>query len=651
MEQNRLYPVLLTLNLFSLNGYFVGIKALVSPEEHTPEYPNPNFTGAVSMVNIVQPSPVPKPYLPHPDYKSAEYLEKYHAVQECYLNEKSKVAVPDLYAYNGIPQHQPDPAIGSHKLVGLRDDICFDRFGRYGPYGLGYELKDGGTSQALDTESSNSEVVWEKTGKINYGEVNWGKAQAACFEKNKQRFVAVGDSPYDSQFSETSTGLSKLERTAVVIRTYVGFQWTQHTILNFRAMISELSLKSGGEYDVHFLLHVKDDNAPIWSDTDTVQKILKANVPTEFHGLCTLWSEAQMKLYYPGDFGEAVENPSGSDIHGVYRSAHFPLQVFANNHPEYAHFWNWEMDMRFLGSYYELFDRLGAWGDAQPRDHLWERSAKYYIPSLHQTWGNFSDVVRQETERSKRQPIFGPLVFAGRTSLRSEERGEPILPASCATPSDPNYAKICGVGEAADLITLNPIFDAEESGWVFAQDVTGYERVFETPPRRCAIITASRLSRRLLNAMHEETWRLHHGMFSEMFPASMALHHGLKAVYAPHPVYLDRAWQPASSIDRAFNGGRDGSAGGHGSPFDFTNEHNHKGTSWYYNSEFSGLLWRRWLGYGQMDGRGDGGGRNGEGVLRGGKIEEEHPGGTGRLCMRSMLVHPIKWENPLERPE
>ena len=147
--------------------------------------------------------------------------------------------------------------------------------------------------------------------------------------------------------------------------------------------------------------------------------------------------------------------------------------------------------------------------------------------------------------------------------------------------------------------------------------------------------------------MHEETWRLRHAMFSEMFPASMALHHGLKAVYAPHPVCLDRDWD-VEAIDVTFNGGQDHSASGCGSPFDYQTEHTHKGTTWYYHSEFAGLLWRRRLGYPQVDGRGEDGGMYGGGILRGGKREEESREGAGRLCLRSMLVHPIKWEHPDE---
>jgi hypothetical protein len=494
--------------------------------------------------------------------------------------------------------------------------------------------------------------------------MDWSEAQHRCYEKNKGRFSPPDE---DQSLSTLSSAIHKpnnellkqrtvhgdnsslhrqpIDRIAVVIRTYVGFQWTRHAILNFRAMINELSLRSGGEYTVHFLLHVHDNEVPIWADAETAQRVLDDNVPLEFHGLCTLWSEAQMRLLYPGDFGAAVENPSGQDVHGVYRSAHMPLQHFALTHPQYAHFWNWEMDMRWLGDYYELFDRLGVFARNQSRTGLWERNERYYIPHVHGSWENFTALVRAETEASGRRPVLGPVLFAGRASVRSEEQGRSFLPASCARGSDP---ALCGVGEEADLITLNPIFDAENSGWVFSSDVTGYEDIFDVPPRRVAIITASRLSRRLLAVMHEETWRMRHAMFSEMFPATMALHHGLKAVYAPHPVYLDREWE-MDAVERAFNGGRGGSTSGHGSPFDYDNEHNHKGSSWYFNSEFSGLLWRRWLGYAQMDGRGDDGGRGAQGTLRGGKAEEERLDSTGRMCLRSVLLHPIKWEHPDER--
>lgn len=613
-----------------LDGYFWGLKTVVPKSHHVPEYPNRTREAPYPEPPRVQPLSVARPYNP---YSTEE------KVQTCFLDADEKIPAPDIWAYPGVPQHMPDPTLGSYEIFGIKDDICFDRFGRYGPYGLGYNKEDGGSGVGNDTENSNSERIWAETGKIDYRNVDWGFAQDRCLEKNKDRFLTP-----DPTSDELKPELGKKGRIAVVIRTYTGFKWTDHAILNFRALINELSLKSGGEYQVHFLMHVRDEDIPIWADDETVQKVLDANMPKEFHGLVTLWSVPQMRLFYPGEFGDAIANPSGSDIHGVYRSAHFPLQVFAMQHPEYEHFWNWEMDMRFLGSYYELFDRIGKWADKQPRPMAWERSARYYVPEHHGSWEDFSATVRNDTLHSGRPTIFGPVRFAGKTPLRAEQTGQSMLPPSCEYGKDKSQ---CGVGEGADIITLNPIFDVEQSGWVFWNDATGYE---SPPPRRCAIVTASRLSRRLLSAMHEEVFLNHHTAFSEMFPPTVALHHGLKAIFAPHPIYIDRGWQPlGSSVDAAFNGGRDHSTSGRGSPFDLSNEHNHKGTSWYFNSEFAGLVWRRWLGYAQMDGRDKHGGIAGAGTLRGGREEEESELSTGRLCLRSMLVHPIKFEDPNER--
>ncbi|KAM6487898.1 hypothetical protein HDV62DRAFT_4455 [Trichoderma sp. SZMC 28011] len=618
-----------------LNGYFHGLKALVAKSEHTPEYPNPAHQAPLGEPPLNQDVPTPKLYNPYSPDSNAEV---------CYLDKNNTIPAPSLYAYEGVPQYMPDPSIGSHSIFGIRDDVCFDRFGRYGPYGLGYKLVDGGSDVGVDTESSGSEVVWEKTGQINYGDIDWAEVQDRCATANKHRFAEP-----DPDTDKLKLVDGKKGRIAIVIRLYTGFPWTQLVVLNFRAMINELVLKSGGEYHVHFLLHVKDNNLPIWSDDVSVQQLLDSNVPPEFHGLVTLWSEAQMELFYPGKFEDPIgkppiNNPAMRGVHGVFRSAHLPLQVFALQHPEYEHFWNWEMDMRYLGNWYELFDRLGSWADKQPRKLLWERNERYYIPSHHGTWENFTEAVEQYTKDSGKPGVFGPVKFDEGKQLRFEQQGESAMPSSCVDdPEDPE----CGVGEAADLITLNPIFDVHGSAWVFANDATAYGK---TPPRRCAIITASRLSRRLLLAMHEEVWRHHHTMFSEMFPPSVAFHHGFKAVYAPHPVYLDRAWDPlGSAVDKVFNGGRDHSTSAVGSPFDLRNEHNHKGATWYFNSEFAGLLWRRWLGYAQRDTRGKDGHRKGGGKILGGKRAEESEESSGRMCLRSFLVHPIKFEAPDEK--
>lgn len=605
--------------------------------DHVPEYPNTTDTAPLPTPPIKK-GQLPKPIVYNP-YKTTGSKAK-----TCYLDKHNKVPAPDVYAYDGVPQHMPDPALGSYDIFGIRDDVCFDRFGRLGPYGLGYSRADGGAGVGEDVENSNSEEIWATTGRINYTTVDWGDAQDRCSEANKDRFLEP-DAVSGELPKPATNQKGKKTRQAVVVRSYTDFQWTALAVVNFRALITELSLKSGGEYVVHILLHVLDNDEPIWADDAVVQEILDTNVPAEFHSLVTLWSEAQMELFYPGEFKDPYDNPSNKPIHGVYRSLHFPLQVFASQHPEYEYFWNWEMDMRLVGNYFELFDRIGTWAAKQPRTLMWERSERYYVPSYHGTWENFTKTVERDHIESGKTAIFGPVDYEDRKPLRFEERGESALPENCGAGHD---AAKCGVGEGADLITLNPMFDIAYSGWVFSNDIVGYKNPsYEHPPRRSSIITASRLSRRLLLSMHEETWRHHHTMFSEMFPSSVALHHGFKAIYAPHPVFLDRAWAPVgSSVDAVFNGGSHHSTSNTGSPYYLFNEHNHKGTTFYYNSEFSGLLWRRWLGYAQMDGRGPSGSVNGGGTLRGGSKEESLADSSGRMCLRSMLLHPIKTERP-----
>ncbi|KAG5953354.1 hypothetical protein E4U53_005898 [Claviceps sorghi] len=621
-----------------LDGYFHGLKSLVKISRLIPEYPN--VTHAVPLpappINARR-LPRPTPYNPYTTNKDN--------IKPCYLDGESKVPPPDVLYYDGIPQHMPDPVLGSHKVLGIRDDICFDRFGRFGPYGFGYAEAEGGAGVGQDTEDSNSSSAWSKTGKINYEFTDWNDAQERCSETNKHR-LAQPHVEGARRFTTAAKTKGKTVRQAVVVRCYTSYDWTTMAILNLRALITEVSLKSGGEYTVHILLHVLDSDAPIWADESVVQDVLNQSIPPEFHSLVTLWSEAQMTLMYPGDFKNEQSNPSARDVRGVYRAAHLPLQVFALQHPEYEYFWNWEMDMRHLGNYFELFDRVGRWAEKQPRPLMWERNERYYIPSYHDSWENFTRTVQLDHVESGKPVIFGPADFRGKKPLVFEQRGESQLPESCGEGHD---VAQCGVGEGADLITFDPIFEVSGSGWVFSNDMTGYTDVTDdSPPRRSCIVTAGRLSRRLLLAMHEEVWRHHQTMFSEMFPASVALHRGFKAVFAPHPISLDRAWTPVgSSVDHGFNSGRDHSTSGPNSPFYLGNEHVHKGSTFYYDSEFAGLLWRRWLGYPQMDGRGRSGEPN-SGHLRGGMEEEKRPEGSGRMCLRSMLLHPIKSEAPDE---
>lgn len=596
-----------------LNGFYNGIRTLVPYSQWRPENGyherkplNLDNDGQSPLVHS-QPPVDPIVFDPYP--KDDQMLT-------CYLDSAETIAPPDVMVYPGIPQHMTDPFYGDHDLLGMDQHVCFERYGRLGSYGFGWNETYGGWGPGLNAEQRGAEKIFQKTGFPDYGVVDWGEAQRRCYQKNEARLKG------DPMF-----GRKKTQRQAYVLRAWTGIEYTSHVIYMMRSMITELSLKSGGEYDVHLLVHVKDDSLPIWADASVYQKVLQKNVPKEFWNITTLWSQKLIEMYYPDPYTWNFANMAKSNVHGVYRSAHFPLQWFSQQHPEYDHFWNWEMDLRFTGHYYDFNNKISQWAKKQPRKGLWERSKKFYIPKYHGDWNNFTNFVEREIEEvdklkndekvSGPVPVWGPVKdWEALSHLDSPEGTTP--PTSY---EQDNYE--WGVGEEADLMVFNPIFDPSSTNWVFRLDASGYDPEIQPPPRRTAIITVARLSKRLLDMMHRETWEGKHTMFPEMWPPTVALHHGLKAVYVPHPVYFDRDWD-LPYMNQILNYPKEV----HDSPFGW-GEHNMLGSSFYYNSGFSGALWRRWLGQAENK--------------EGGRIQEEE--GMGRMCLRPILHHPIKHEH------
>lgn len=654
-----------------LSRYQGGLSSLVSRSDNSPEYPGDNSDALrlssedndATQLNTrdLKPSMSSAVFNPYPDYSAPEYIKKYGEKLECFLDKDNSVRIPRVQSFPGVPKGFPDAAMGSNTMLGIRDDVCFDRFGRLGPYGLGYGVKRGGIGAGLEGHRDGAERVWEDVPPVDYRQVDWHDAQERCHAANYHRFkelpeprlnryisMPVGtpnvkiESPQDKSKAQPKTGSERLPRNAVVIRTWHDFNYTPEDVMYLRSIISELSLLSGGEYAVHFLIHVKNPDLPIWSDDETYERVLNEALPEEFRGMGTLWSEPQMALVYPG-----LEETWTRDlpVHGVYRSTYMPMQYFAFQHPEYDYFWNWEMDARYTGHWYHLFDKVTSWAKQQPRKGLWERSARFYVPSVHGSWDDFRQMVRVQTEIGTNSPNNlwsvakpGPDGEKSRGALhqqgdkavwgpeRPDERdifevdGEGIPPT---TVDKDQYQ--WGVGEDADLIVFNPLYDPEGTTWILRDDVTGYQRENGLPPRRTAIITASRLSRKLLLTMHRETSLRRHTMFSEMWPASAALHHGFKAVYVPHAVYIDRRW-PTRYLESVFNAGRNGASGGARTSIFGDREHNFRGTTWFYSAGFSPNLWRRWLGL-RVDN--DGG-------------EQQELAGEGRMCLPPMLLHPVK---------
>ncbi|KAI1823981.1 hypothetical protein F4861DRAFT_284100 [Xylaria intraflava] len=686
-----------------LTRYYGGIRNIVPAAESKPEYPRAQDEPPLDQLQNdktleARPRLVPtsKEFDTHPQSvlkTSADTLN------ECYLDSEKKVRIPSIRYYDGRPAGFPQAVLGSHELLDLPDDICFDRYGRYAPYGLGYSVRSGGLGTGEHGDREGLESTWAKVPRVDWRLVDWARTQRQCYRSNAAHFkplptrqpsppgffIDQGNEPTGlsardtvpqpqsmpratktDEHPESTANEPKgakgnvLPRTAVVVRCWDEFLWREEDIMNIRSLITELALASGGRYDVHLLVQVKNDAAhPIWADSDAYQRRVEETVPPEFRGLVTLWTETQMLALYQGIEDLWSRGPD-LPVHGVYRGLQMAMQYFAYQHPEYDYFWQWEMDIRYIGHYLDLISKLQTWAKEQPRKGLWERNSRFYLPSVHGSWEDFKQMTRVQTEigvkgedgidtvhkrSNSEKPIWGP-ERAKDSKDWFDSDNDPTPPTT--------YEKdkyVWGVGEEADYITLNPMFDPERTTWGLADDITGYNRGSnnEKPPRRAHIITASRMSRRLLLTMHKETAFMKHHAFPEMWPATVALQHGFKAVYIPHPLYVDREW-PTEIFAQVLNNGKNGASGGSRTSVFGDREHNLEGLTWFYRSRFSPALYHRWLGLSFDNVGGEqfeliaDASKNGNGL-------NDMRGGEGRMCLPPMLLHPVKEvQLPVEDP-
>src|SRR2546421_9291289 len=90
-----------------------------------------------------------------------------------------------------------------------------------------------------------------------------------------------------------------ISRTAVVLRVWHKYEWEPLDYVHLRSLITELNLNTGGEYDVHLLVHVQDEALPIWSEKSVYDRTVTEHIAEEFQGLVTLWNEKMMAAWYP----------------------------------------------------------------------------------------------------------------------------------------------------------------------------------------------------------------------------------------------------------------------------------------------------------------------------------------------------------------
>ena len=574
----------------------------------------------------------------------------------------------EVRVYQGVPAGFPQPFVGGYGIIGLDDDVCFDRYSRYGAYGFG---DDEGVGDAKRRKA----LQWER--------VRWGELQDDCLRRNEKRYQPEARTPgvkklstmlpntdpdpvssismpssidkdktkYTSEDSnENGNNITKenkyQRRTAVLIRAWTGYTYEANDLIAIRSLISELSLHSGAEYTVYLYVHVKDGNLPIFENATLYDEILRDNVPEELRDIAILWSEFVFPTWYPkiGDWQ-------------VYWMQFMCLQQFSLNFPEFDYVWNWESDARYLGHHYHLFEQVAKFADMQPRKLLWERNKRYYLPSVHGSYQSFvqsthEDVLNASAHFLIPEPVWGPRPYIHATP--------PQTPLGPTPPHSFDADEFTwGVNEPADFITLLPMWDPRNTSWSYKDKIWNYipgvrpiftredptadsftHPGFEHLDRRVFINTVVRFSKRMLHAMHTENLA-GRSMQAEMWPSTVALQHGLKAVYAPHPIFSDREWpapytsaifDTSSTVDSVTGGAEESVQGAWteqaDSPYNHDRESNFGGWSWYFSSRFPRNLYRRWLGW--------------EVVMQEWGMEERVVEDEGRMCLPGMLLHPVK---------
>jgi hypothetical protein len=615
----------------------------------------------------------PQPYKPLPQYNTKEYKKKWQGEYKACMGPRGvsldKSTDDEVQVYRGVPKSFPKVFAGGYDVIGLDGDVCFDRYSRYGPYGFG------------DEKFPEDVKNWKAPETIpEWNEVKWGQLQDACLERNKKRYrpgaatpavkipsialpplevasaaFAVPPDTSRSNVENRDTAKPKYHhRTAILIRAWTGYKYEENDINAIRAMISELALQSGGEYAVFLYVHVKDRSLKIFDDKALYDQVLMENVPVELRDIAILWSESIFPQWYPKVMDWQV-----------YWQQFMCLQWFSLTHPEFDYVWNWETDARYTGHHYHFFEKISEFADKQPRKLLWERNKRYYIPSIHGDYQTYVEKTHAEVLNASAHSLIPAPVWGPRPWARADPPQKPLGPTPPTPFADDDFK--WGVGEPADFITLLPMWDPRNTSWSYRDKIWNYipnvrpiftpqdgaadwftHKDFQTIDRRVFINTVVRFSKKMLQAMHEENL-VGRSMQAEMWPSTVALQHGLKAVYAPHPIFNDRHWPtnyaeaifdahstvnqtdfgPETQVQGAWTEQQD-------SPYNHDREYNFQGWSWYYASKFPRQLYRRWLNWevvfqdwGEKE-------RTEGGIGADGRFEER------RMCMPAMLLHPVK---------
>ncbi|KAI1132276.1 hypothetical protein F5Y10DRAFT_218549 [Nemania abortiva] len=412
----------------------------------------------------------------------------------------------------------------------------------------------------------------------NWSEVKWGEIQSRCasinhgsqsHEKPIQERWRQSGHPQDQEYATEND-----KTTAIVLRTWDDYEYTATRLAWLRALIAEASLQRHDGYRVFFLVNIKDPELHL-DDGFTYEKALQKYVPEEFRDMALLFNEGTLEACYQ-------QIPE----HGAQDQMYQALQIFSYKFPEYNYVWQLEMDLRFTSHVHDTLAASSTYTKAQGRRNLWERNGRFYIPALHGSYEDFLSTVELEIQETG---IWGP------------EATFEFVPEG--PPEPPRTERDWGVGEEADLISFMPMIDPVGTDWIYENEIHGFKDADKTP-RRAAIISITRSSRRLLRLVDEAQRRHGQWLVSEATLETFSLLHGLKAVTVPHPIAFASNLTP-EELDLAIHKGPlSNKAGGKLPSMLYTKEGWVSGpwpeASYWFTGNGAQTLWESYIGGAQL---------------------------------------------------
>lgn len=91
----------------------------------------------------------------------------------------------------------------------------------------------------------------------------------------------------------------KVSRTAIVLRAWDSFKWTEEDMTHLRSLVSEAQSLSNREFSIHILLHVKNQPKVETMSKNTTESAGMETVPDEFRSITEPWTYEDCQERYP----------------------------------------------------------------------------------------------------------------------------------------------------------------------------------------------------------------------------------------------------------------------------------------------------------------------------------------------------------------